>query len=66
MGEAPRAIEEYSEAVEQADTIAADCDLRTLRAVYGQMTNVFHQQNFPYGAACPAGHLHQGRAKGDD
>ena len=47
MGEAPRAIEEYSEAVEQADTTASDCDLRTLRAVYGQMTNVFHQQNLP-------------------
>ena len=47
MGEAPRAIEEYSEAVEQADTTASDCDLRTLRAVYGQMANVFHQQNLP-------------------
>lgn len=47
MGEAPRAIGEYSEAVEQADTTASDCDLRTLRAVYGQMANVFHQQNLP-------------------
>ena len=47
MGEAPRAIEEYSEAVEKADTTASDCDLRTLRAVYGQMANVFHQQNLP-------------------
>ena len=46
-GEAPGAIEEYSEAVEQADTTASDCDLRTLRAVYGQMANVFHQQNLP-------------------
>ncbi|MBR1665364.1 MAG: hypothetical protein IJ699_03965 [Bacteroidaceae bacterium] len=48
MGEAPRAIGEYSEAVEQADTTASDCDLRTLRAVYGQMANVFHQQNLPH------------------
>lgn len=47
MGEAPRAIEEYSEAVEQADTTASDCDLHALRAVYGQMANVFHQQNLP-------------------
>lgn len=47
LGETPRAIEEYYMAVECADTTSADCDLRTLRAVYGQMANVFHQQNLP-------------------
>ena len=47
IGETPRAIEEYCEAVECADTTSADCDLRTLRAIYGQMANVFHQQNLP-------------------
>ena len=47
MGESPKAIAEYLEAVECADTTSADCDLRTLRAVYGQMANVFHQQNLP-------------------
>ena len=47
MGETPRAIEEYCEAVEQVDTATADCDLLILRAVYGQMANVFHQQNLP-------------------
>ena len=47
MGESPQAIAEYHRAIECADTTSTDCDLRTLRAVYGQMANVFHQQNLP-------------------
>ena len=47
MGEAPQAIEAYQTAIERADTTAEDCDLFVLSAVYGQMAEVFHEQNLP-------------------
>ena len=47
MGEAPQAIEAYQTAIERADTTAKDCDLFVLSAVYGQMAEVFHEQNLP-------------------
>ena len=47
MGDAPLAIENYQTAISKADTTSADCDFRTLRAVYGQMAEVFHAQNLP-------------------
>ena len=47
MGEAPQAIEAYQTAVERADTNDADCDVRLLRNVYGQMAEVFDAQNLP-------------------
>ena len=43
-GEAPRAIEAYNTAADRADTIATDCDYKTLCRVYSQMANVFYQQ----------------------
>lgn len=42
MGEAPRALECYNDAVEQADTTASDCDYKTLSRVYGQMAGLFN------------------------
>lgn len=44
LGEAPRAIECYNDAVECADTTAADCDFKTLSRVYGQMADIFTDQ----------------------
>ena len=48
MGEAPHALDCYHDAVECADTTAKDCDFRTLMSVYGQMAELFHQQNLPH------------------
>ena len=47
MGEAPAAIQDYYDAIECADTTDADCDIRILRNIYGQMAEVFHAQNLP-------------------
>lgn len=47
MGEAPQAIDCYQQAVEQVDTTADDCDFRTLMSVYGQMSQLYHDQFLP-------------------
>ena len=44
MGEAPRAIDCYLDAVACADTTAADCDFGTLGRVYSQMAELYHKQ----------------------
>ena len=44
LGEAPHAVDCYLYAISQADTTAADCDYRTLSAVYSQMALLFHNQ----------------------
>ncbi len=44
MGEAPRAIDCYLDAIACADTTAADCDLWMMASVYGQMATLYHQQ----------------------
>jgi hypothetical protein len=44
LGEAPRALECYNDAVECADTTAKDCDFKTLSRVYGQATDIFTDQ----------------------
>ena len=46
-GDAPMALESYQHAIDHADTTSASCDYRQLSRVYGQMANVFHQQNLP-------------------
>ena len=45
--EAPMALQWYLDAVEQADTLAADCDYLTLMKVYGQMADIYHSQLMP-------------------
>ena len=45
--EAPMALQWYLDAVEQADTLDADCDYLTLLSVYGQMADVYHSQVMP-------------------
>jgi len=47
MDDAPAAIQDYYDAIECADTTDADCNIRILRNVYGQMAEVFHAQNLP-------------------
>jgi tetratricopeptide (TPR) repeat protein len=47
MGEAPRALDCYYDALSCADTTATDCDFRTLIGINGQMAVIFHQQNLP-------------------
>ena len=47
MGEAPQALQCYQDAVDCADTLASDCDYRRLMSVYGQMAEIFHDQNLP-------------------
>ncbi|MBQ6652299.1 MAG: hypothetical protein IJM81_02735 [Prevotella sp.] len=44
MGEAPRALDCYQQAVDCADTTSADCDYYRLCRVYSQMAAISHQQ----------------------
>ena len=48
MGEAPQALQAYYDAIECADTTSRDCDYNTLIPVYGQMSQLYHQQNLPH------------------
>lgn len=48
MGEAPQALQAYYDAIESADTTSSDCDYQVLIPVYGQMSQLFHQQNLPH------------------
>ena len=48
LGESPEALQAYYDAISVADTATADCDMSTLASVYGQMSQIFHQQDLPY------------------
>jgi hypothetical protein len=43
--EAPMALRCFQIASEKADTTSDDCDYRQLSRIYGQMSNIFYQQN---------------------
>jgi len=47
LGDAPRALECYYDAVSKADTTSADCDFQRLSRIYGQMADLFHAQRSP-------------------
>ena len=47
LGDAPRALECYHDAVSKADTTDADCDFQRLSRIYGQMADLFHAQRSP-------------------
>lgn len=47
LGDAPRAIKYYNDAVSYADTTSLHCDYRTLSRIYGQMASVYHSQRVP-------------------
>ena len=44
LGESPRAIDYFMDALAAADTTASDCDFHTMAAVCSQMASVFHRQ----------------------
>lgn len=44
LGEAPRAVDSYLDAVNLADTTDTDCDYNTLTAAYSQLAKLYHQQ----------------------
>lgn len=44
MGEAPRAVNSFMDAIAAADTTANDFDFYTLSSVYSQLADAFHQQ----------------------
>ena len=44
MGDAPRALQCYQDAVEQADTTRSDCDHSTLMRVHSQMSTLYRKQ----------------------
>ena len=43
-GEAPMALQCYHDAIDCADTTAADCDYKQLCRVYGQISDIFYYQ----------------------
>ena len=47
LGDAPRALECYYDAVSKADTTDADCDFQRLSRIYGQMAELFYNQRSP-------------------
>ena len=47
LGDAPRALECYHDAVSKADTTDADCDFQRLSRIYGQMADLFYYQHMP-------------------
>ena len=47
LGDAPRALECYHDAVSKADTTSADCDFQRLSRIYGQMADLFYNQRSP-------------------
>ena len=47
LGDAPRALECYHDAVSKADTTSSDCDFQRLSRIYGQMADLFHAQRSP-------------------
>ena len=44
-GEAPAALAAYHDAIDRADTTAADCNYRQLCRIYAQMSDIFYHQN---------------------
>ena len=47
MGEAPRALAAYHDAIDCADTTATNFDYLLLAKIHGQMADLFHAQNLP-------------------
>ena len=56
MGEAPAALQCYQDAVDRADTLSDDCDIRRLMSVYGQMAELYQAHT---GSPCEQGEMLQ-------
>ena len=50
MGEAPQALDEFHHAIECADTTASDCNYSQLSRAYGQMAELFYENQLPRNA----------------
>ena len=50
LGEAPKALSAYHDAVECADTTAADCDYALLARLHAQMADLLERMQLPYEA----------------
>lgn len=48
LGDAPRALQCYNEAVNKADTTSPDCDYTTMSRIYGQMDELFSRELQPH------------------
>lgn len=44
LGESPRAVDSYLDAINKADTTAKDCDFYLLSTVYSQMADIYYKQ----------------------
>lgn len=47
IGQAPKALQAFYDAIDKADTTRKDCGYNVLKGIYGQMSLIFHQQNLP-------------------
>lgn len=50
LDDSPASLENYLQAVEQADTVSRDCDYHTLARIYGQIGNMYLSQRMPLNA----------------
>ena len=50
LGDAPRALQCYNDAVSRADTTSPDCDYTTMSRIYGQMAVMFSDNEIPQNA----------------
>ena len=48
LGQAPEALQAYYTALESIDTTQTNCNYNLLKGIYGQMSQLFHQQNLPH------------------
>lgn len=48
LGQAPEALQAYYTALESIDTTPTNCNYNLLKGIYGQMSQIFHQQNLPH------------------
>lgn len=47
LGEYPRALECFKDAINCADTLSNDCDYRTMMSIYGQLSTLYDKQAMP-------------------
>ena len=66
LGEAPKALSAYHDAVECADTTAVDCDYSLLSRVHAQMSSLLHRMQLPYEALDEAGKAENTSILADD
>lgn len=48
IGQAPKALQAFYDAIDKADTTRTDCGYSVLKGIYGQMSRIFHKQNLPH------------------